>query len=255
VARHVRKNRRFWDQIARDYQRKHGARLARNAMSWGVWRIPESRVRALGEVEGRDVLELGCGAARWSAALAARGARAVGIDVSGNQLAEARRKLARRRPPVELVQGSAEELPFRDEAFDVAFCDHGAMEFADPERTVPEAARVLRPGGVLAFSIASPLLFMCWNPKTEKIEQTLHGDYFRMRSDTYEESIQFQLPYGEWIRLFRTHGLEVEELIHLRPSPRATTSYDDYIDLEWARRWPAEDLWRVRKRRGDSAKA
>jgi SAM-dependent methyltransferase len=179
----------------------------------------------------------------------------MGIDVSGNQLAEARRLEARHHPKVGLVQASAEELPFRDESFDLAFCDHGAMGFADPERTVPETARVLRPGGLLAFSIASPLLFLCWNPKTERVDRNLHGDYFGMRSDEYEESIQFQLPYGDWIRLFRDHGMEVEGLIHLRPPLRATTTYDDYVDLDWARRWPAEDLWRVRKRRGDSAEA
>jgi ubiquinone/menaquinone biosynthesis C-methylase UbiE len=178
-ARHVRVNRRSWDRMSAEYQGKHGARLTETARAWGVWRIPEDEVRSLGEVRGRDVLELGCGAAQWSIALAGDGARSVGIDLSAKQLRHARRA-ARALP---LVQGSAEELPFADRAFDVVFCDHGAMGFADPDRTVPEVSRVLRPGGRLVFAVVSPLMFMCWNPKTERVDRRLHAEWFGMRSD------------------------------------------------------------------------
>lgn len=242
-SRHVRVNRRAWDRMAREYQGKHGARLTDTARAWGVWRIPEDELRALGEVRGRTALELGCGAAQWSIALAAQGARTVGIDLSTKQLRHARRA----GPDLPLVQGSAEELPFADASFDLVFCDHGAMGFADPSHTVPEAARVLRPGGRLAFAIASPLMFMCWNPKTEKVDRRLHAEWFGMRSDEDEDTIQFQLPYGSWIDLFRDAGLMVDRLVHLRPPEDATTTYDDYVSLRWARSWPAEDLWVVRK--------
>jgi SAM-dependent methyltransferase len=245
---HVRTNRRFWDRSAAEYQRKHGGRLAETARAWGVWRIPEEEVRALGDVAGKDILELGCGAAQWAAALAAADARVVGIDVSARQLRHAARHTDNRGVRVPLVQGSAEELPFADESFDVAFCDHGAISFADPDATIPEAARVLRPGGRLAFSIHSPFLFMTWNPKTERVDRRLHSDYFGMRSDEDESSIQFQLPYADWIELFHASGLEVERLVHLRPPEGATTTYDDYAPYHWARRWPAEDLWVARKR-------
>jgi SAM-dependent methyltransferase len=208
-----------------------------------VWRIPEEEIGALGQVRGKDVLELGCGAAQWSAALSEIGARVVGIDLSAKQLAQARRTGV----TVPLAQGSAEELPYRDASFDLVFCDHGALGFADPHRCVPEVARILRPGGRLVFSVASPLLFMCWNPSTQRIDRRLHFEYFEMRSEDDETSIQFQLPYGEWVDLFRTSGLTVERLVHLRPPEGATTTYDDYAPYRWARRWPAEDLWVTRK--------
>lgn len=244
-ARHVRVNRRSWDRMAAEYQAKHGERLAETARAWGVWRIPEAEVRALGEVRGLDVLELGCGAAQWSIALAEDGARPVGIDLSAKQLAHARRSAA----SLPLVQGSAEDLPFADGSFDLVFCDHGAMGFSDPHRSVPEVARILRPGGRLAFAIASPFLFMCWNPKTEHVDSRLHADWFGMRSDEDEQTIQFQLPYGEWLDLFRSSALQVERLIHLRPPEGAATTYDDYVSLRWARSWPAEDLWVAAKPR------
>jgi hypothetical protein len=90
-------------------------------------------------------------------------------------------------------------------------------------------------------------MFMCWNPKTERVDSRLHAPWFGMRSDEEEETIQFQLPYGSWIELFRAHRLEVEKLLHLRPPADAKTTYDDYVSLRWARRWPAEDLWVARK--------
>jgi ubiquinone/menaquinone biosynthesis C-methylase UbiE len=124
------KNRSFWNSTSDAYQGTHGATLAERAMAWGVWRVPESELGILGRVDGRAVLELGCGAAQWTVALSRVGARAVGLDLSERQLTHARtlsRSVDRRIP---LVQGSAEHLPFRSEIFDVVFCDHGATVFA-----------------------------------------------------------------------------------------------------------------------------
>jgi SAM-dependent methyltransferase len=244
---HIGKNRGYWEREARDYQRLHGERLHRTAMAWGVWRIPESDLKALGDVAGLDVLELGCGGAQWSAALARVGARPVGLDLSGTQLAHARREMARRKVSFPLVQGSAEELPFRDRAFDLVFCDHGAMNFTDPRRSVPEAARVLRPGGSFVFCHDTPIHFVAWDPDRERYGPKLAGDYFEMKSDPAEPSVVFQLPYGEWLRVFRATGLVVEDLVELRPDRGAETSYEEYGDIEWARRWPAEQIWRLRK--------
>src|SRR5665811_2471242 len=99
-----------------------------------------------------DILELGCGAAQWSIALALRGARPVGLDLSERQLEHARRLMAEAGVDFPLVHASAEAVPLPDATFDIVFCDFGAMTFADPYRTVPQATRLLRPGGLFAFS-------------------------------------------------------------------------------------------------------
>ena len=250
TSSHIDKNRGYWEREAAAYQRAHGDRLHRTAMAWGVWRIPESEVRALGPVAGLDVLELGCGGAQWSAALADLGARPTGLDLSGAQLDHAREEMARRKVTFPLVQGSAEELPFRDHTFDLVFCDHGATTFTDPHRTIPEVARVLRPWGALVFCHDTPIHFVAWDPGEQRYNPKLSGDYFEMRSDPSEESAVFQLPYGEWLRVFRRAGLIVEDLIELRPEPGAETTYEEYGDVEWARRWPAEQIWRLRKPAG-----
>jgi SAM-dependent methyltransferase len=211
-----------------------------------VWQIPEAELRVLGDVAGLDVLELGCGAAQWSISLAGLGARPVGVDVSARQLEHARQAMAESGVEFPLVEASAEDVPLPDASFDVVFCDHGAFNFADPRLLVPECARLLRPGGLLAFSMPSPILDIFWNEKREEVDELPQNDYFELRRFEDDEGVNFQLPYGEWIRLFRANGFGVEDLIELRPGPDAETSYD-LVTREWARRWPAEHIWKVRR--------
>jgi ubiquinone/menaquinone biosynthesis C-methylase UbiE len=147
-----------------------------------------------------------------------------------------------------LVRGSAEELPFADASFDLVFCDHGATSFTDPNLTIPEAARVLRPGGRLVFDISTPVIWMCWPDGEGQPGKQLVRDYFGLgRMDDPDGSVEWQLTYGDWIRLFRRSGFEVEDLIELRPSPEATTTYTDYASKEWAQAFPSENIWKVRK--------
>ncbi len=242
-----RKNRGCWNEWSDDYQRDHGVGLRRAPRAWGVWRTPEAELNVLGEVHGKDILEIGCGAAQWSIALAQDGARAVALDLSDRQLDHARTLMRRAGVEVPLLLASAENVPCRDASFDIVFCDHGAMTFVPPEAAVREVARLLRPGGLFAFCQSSPLRDVCWDHDADVIDARLARDYFGMHR--IEDSIQviYQLPYGEWIRLFRRHGFVVEDLIEIRPKPRAKAFYPDYIDRDWARRWPAENIWKLTK--------
>jgi SAM-dependent methyltransferase len=224
-----------------------GSASRERGLAWGTSQIPESDLRVLGDVEGKDILELGCGAAQWSIALARLGARPVGLDLSERQLEHARRLMAEASVAFPLIHGSAEAVPLPDSSFDVVFCDHGAMTFADPYLTVPEAARLLRPGGLFAFNHHAPIETICWPLDADRVGDRLALDYFGLHRIDDGEDISFQLPYGEWIRLFRANGFAIEDLIEPRPGLDATSSYRDAADLEWARRWPSECIWRLRR--------
>ena len=250
TRRHVRKNRRDWDRTSDEYQREHAPQLNRwDRLAWGTWGIPESKLNVLGNVEGKQMLEFGCGGGQWSITLARLGGRPVGMDLSARQLEHAKLLMAEAGVSFPLVNADAERTPFAGESFDIVFCDHGAATFADPYRSVPEAARLLRPGGLFAFNIESPIHFVCWNEEIERVDDRLHLDYFGMRRWEDRESVNFQLPQGEWIRLFRANGFEVEDLIEPRPPANARTTYPDFSPLEWARRWPGENIWKLRKTR------
>jgi SAM-dependent methyltransferase len=248
LTEHETQNRASWDADADDYQSRHGGELAASGgLAWGTTQIPESELQVLGDVVGKDILELGCGAAQWSIALAKVGARPVGIDLSERQLEHARQLMAEAGVSFPLVHGSAERVPLPDASFDIVFCDHGAMTFADPYRTVPEASRLLRTGGLFAFNHHTPIEAIVWPLDADRVGDRLVNDYFGMHALDDGETTTFQLGYGEWIRLFRENGFVVEDLIELRPAEGITSSYRDADELAWARRWPAEEIWRVRK--------
>ena len=244
----TRRNQREWDRTAGWFEARHGATLSRgNAMGWGLFHVPERRLHILGDVRDRDVLELGCGAARWSVALTRRGARVVGLDLSSRRLEQARKESRHARVEFPLLAASAESVPLRDASFDIVFCDFGAMTFADPYRTVPEAARVLRPGGLLAFSTWTPLHELCFDRGRDRVGRRLLRPYFALHRIDFSGAVEFQLPYGEWIRLFRENGLGVETLMELPAPPRGRTTFLYPAEIPWARRWPIEVIWRARK--------
>jgi ubiquinone/menaquinone biosynthesis C-methylase UbiE len=245
---HVRKNKDMWEATSDAYEQRQAQSLGgENTLAWGLWRIPESELNVLGAVAGKDILEFGCGAARWSIALAQYGARPVGLDISPQQLTHARRLMAEAGINFPLIEANAEAVPLPNASFDIVFCDWGAMTFTNPYHSVPEAARLLRPGGLFAFSSATPIQFICSDVKTDCTERYLINDYFGLTYLDWGDEIDFQIPYGEWIRLFRRNGLIIEDLIETRPAPGVTTTYRTEEENEWARHWPAESIWKLRK--------
>jgi len=244
----IAKNHGYWDRVSDDYQEAHGAELEATALAWGVWRIPEADVCVLGEVVDRDVLELGCGAAQWAVGLRQSGARVTGLDLSRRQLVHAQQRCSGCETTLALTQASAESIPFAGGSFDIVLSDHGATTFARPERVLPEVARVLRPGGVFAFAITSPIRDICWAEDSDTISEKLELDYFGMSELEDSDQVCFQRPFGEWVALFRASGFQIEALHELRPPADATTTYEGFVPTEWARRWPAENLWQLRRR-------
>ena len=210
-------------------------------------RSPKRSSAILGDVAGLTTVELGCGAAQWSIALARAGATAIGVDLSEAQLRAAWAAASEAGVAVRLIHASAEALPLPDASADIAFCDWGASRFADPDAWVPEAARILRPGGLLAFSTASPLVDMCWATGADAPTESLVIDAFGLDRVVDDETTEFQRTNGAWIALFRAQGLLVEDLIELQAPADATSSYWDDVAHAWARRWPAEQIWRLRR--------
>ncbi|MEX2256498.1 MAG: class I SAM-dependent methyltransferase [Acidimicrobiia bacterium] len=247
TSEHERKNRAHWDSDADAYQEAHETQLA-GGKAWGVWSIPEAEVGALGSVRDLSVLELGCGAAQWAIALAPDARRIVGLDQSDAQLRHALANATTAGARVPLTCASGEAVPLRDESFDLVFCDHGAMSFCDPDRIVPECARLLRTGGRLVFNHATLLHSLCYDAKKDRqTDRLLHSYHDAEVFDWPEGTVDFHRTFGGWVRCFRDHGFVVDDLIELVPSAGATSTYDDFAPVEWARRWPAEEIWVTRK--------
>jgi SAM-dependent methyltransferase len=248
LSEHAACNRESWNNDSDAYQSDHVQPVdSSTGPVWGIWQTPESELQVLGDVRGRDVLDLGCGAAQWSMALAKLGAAVVGLDLSERQLEHARRYMQDKGLDFPLVHASAESIPLPDDSFDIVVSDYGAMTFADPYCTIPEVARVLRPGGILVFCGSTPLIEMCYPDEGDHPGDRLEDDYFGMWALPSDGYVEYMLPYGAWIRLFRAHGFAVEDLVELLPKADAVSSFRDDVDRDWYRRWPGEQIWKVRK--------
>jgi SAM-dependent methyltransferase len=246
-------NREVWTRSNAEYtdERALGA-WQRPEIHWGVWHVPEAEVRALpDDVAGLDVIELGCGTAYVSAWLARRGARPVGVDPTPAQLETARRCQRELGLEFPLVEAAAEEVPLPDACADLVVSEYGASIWADPYRWIPEAARLLRPGGGLVFLRNSTLSSLCSpdeGPAVERLARPQFGMYrIEWRNDG--GGIEFHLAHGEWIRLLRVNAFEIENLIELQAPPDAGDHpYYDSVSADWSKRWPAEEIWVARKR-------
>ena len=250
LSAHAERNRTYWTGLAPRYAERAPHAWVQEEIDWGVWHVPEAELRVLPDVAGKDVVELGCGTAYVSAWLVRRGARAVGVDVTPAQLETARRLRDEHGLELALVEASAEDVPLPDASFDLAVSEYGASIWADPYRWIPEAARLLRPGGELVFLTNGTLVILCSGDEEEPPGTELRRPYFGMHRFDWgtDESVEFHLGYGDWIRLLVRSGFEVLDLVEIQaPEKGEPHRHAALPSREWSRQWPSEQIWRARR--------
>jgi SAM-dependent methyltransferase len=255
LPEHVARNRVAWDRFASEYVAagERNWALRPGEESWGIFGVPEAELRLLpDDLDGLDAIELGCGTGYVSAWLARRGARPVGIDNSPRQLETATRLQREHGLDFPLLLGNAERVPYPDASFDYAISEYGAALWADPYAWIPEAARLLRPGGRLMFLTNSVITYLCVpdleadGPPDTTLRRQQRGMH-RTEWPDGDGEVEFHLAHGDWIDLLVRSGFEIERLAEIYAPPGATTSYS-WMSAEWASKWPCEEAWVVRRR-------
>jgi SAM-dependent methyltransferase len=254
-ADHVLENQRHWNAMAPEWVASGARAWTETEPSWGTWHVPEAEVPMLAGLEpGHRAIELGCGTGYVSAWMARRGARVTGIDMSIEQLTSARRFASEHALDIDFVHGNAERTPFEDASFDFAISEYGAAIWCDPYVWIPEAHRLLRPGGRLVFLGNHPLAMICTaSSGDEPVGLRLERDYFGLgRLDWTEAAedpggIEFNMEISSWMRLFRDVGFEVEAF-HEIQAPASAEGTEFWVPASWAKRFPAEQAWELVKR-------
>ena len=228
-------------------------RWSQDEIRWGVWKTPEAEIQILPDLHGKDVIELGCGTAYFGAWLKKRGARrVVGVDVTPAQLKTARTMNEEFGLGLEFIEANAEEVPLPNASFDLVFSEYGASIWCDQFKWIPEAARLLRPGGELVFMRNTDFEMVASTDEeriTERLVQPLKGMH-RLNWFSEDESSEFHISASEMFRLLRRTGFEVLDWRELYAADDAVDHpFYSYVPAEWARRWPSEEIWRARKRR------
>jgi SAM-dependent methyltransferase len=232
----VRANRTWWDENADAYQSDHGDFLGDARFLWCPEGLYEDQARLLGDVRGRRVLEVGCGAAQCSRWLLAEGALAVGFDLSARQLAHARRideALGGPRPP--LVQADATRIPFADGVFDTACSAFGAVPFVeDSSAVMREVARVLRPGGRWVFAVPHPVRW-CLPDAPGEEGLTVRDSYFDRRPYVEQDEtgaavyVEHHRTFGDRIRELAAAGFAVLDVVE--------PEYPESLGDRWGGGW------------------
>lgn len=216
-----RAQRAWWDGEARDYYLKHGAFLGDEQLVWGPEGWTEEELRVLGDrsaLAGRDVLEFGAGAGQGARWMAAQGARVVASDISLGMLEVGREIDNRAGRTLPMVQADARVLPFADGSFDLAFSAYGAVPFiCDTASLMRELARVLRPGGRLAFSTTHPFRW-AFPDVPDAAGLVAQYDYFDTtpyveRSGDLVTYVEHHRTFGGRIRELVAAGLVIDDVI------------------------------------------
>ncbi|MFD6951892.1 SAM-dependent methyltransferase [Nocardiopsis sp. TSRI0078] len=219
----ARAGRTWWDGAADAYQQEHGAFLGDAEFVWCPEGVTEDEARLLGDPEELRrvrVLEVGCGAGQCGRWLRAQGVReVVGFDLSLRQLQHSRRIDEQTGHVLAAVQADAQRLPFADASFDVVFSSFGAFPFVpSAEDALAEAARVLRPGGRLVFSVTHPIR---WSFPDDPGEHgfTVHQSYFDRRAYVEEDDdgnavyVEHHHTVGDWVRGIARAGLVLRDMV------------------------------------------
>jgi SAM-dependent methyltransferase len=244
------RNRELWTKSNAEFTGEQAARKwAQDEITWGMWQVPEAELQIFGDVDGLDAVELGCGTAYVSAWLARRGARPVGIDITPAQLDSARACMSEFGLEFPLVEADAGATGLPDACADLVHSEFGASIWVDPYRWVPEAARLLRPGGRLVFLLSSVLALLCTPPDEGPAEERLHRPLFGLhRVEWNDGGVEFCLSHGKWIDVLRANGFEVERLVELQASESSETHhFYEFVTADWARKWPSDEIWVARK--------
>ena len=255
LPEHVAVNRAHWDGMADQWVEMGEGAWKQATPAWGQWQIPEAEIDMLpGDMSGMYAIDLGCGTGYVSAWMARRGAIVTAIDNSAEQLATARRLAETHGVELELIHGNAEIVPKPDASYDFAISEYGASIWADPYRWLPEAHRLLKPGGALHFLGNHILIELCSPqdgslPVTRNLERCYFDVYRQDWRDAIDDpgGIEFNLTFSAWIRLFNETGFEIVDLIEVQ-APADAEGTPFAVTAEWSKDFPSEHIWKLRKR-------
>jgi len=212
--------------------------------SWGMWNIPERDLGLLRDylLPGKDLIELGCGQGHNAVGFAEHELNVLGVDVSREQLSR-----AIGHPGVKYVLSPAERIPAQDGSVDIVTSDHGAFDYSPPKLLLQEVARVLKPGGVLAFCTFSPIAYTCFDQGSGTLGERLVNDY-PSNLFYYDGSItSSQMSYSSWVTMIHSFGFSILRLEELLAPSGSPSYFNELVSAEWGTRWPLEIAWLIQK--------
>jgi len=242
-----------WDIISRSYQET--TRISLEDVHYGPISPGESELKLLGNVKGKDILEIGCGGGQNAIVLAKWGANSVGLDISEEQITYARKLAKKERVKVPFYVGNMEDLSiFHNESFDIVLSSFAIGYTENLTRTFQEVFRVLRKKGLFVFAEVHPIANR--GRITRYGERRIWGvsNYFdrRRRMWTWKTGGKVAKFYGchrtiqDYFNLLVTARFVIEKILEPEPYPLEKMSETErkwipYLHEDFLKTY---DLWR-----------
>ncbi len=239
----------WWDTNAQQYQSKSNLPID---ISYGPGAPNEEQLNLMGNLSGKDILEIGCGSAHCGIAFALQGAKVSGIDISEEQLKIARELIRKYRVDIRLFQGNMINLEeIASESQDIVFSSWTLQYIGDLSKCYQEVNRVLRRRGLFVFSLDHPF----WR-RIDKKDLKINKKYFEV--GRYEEPymggtfVAYDKTVGDIVNPLFDSGFTIERLVEPILEERnvdKSTSTDQAEYRTEAQRWiPRTIIIKARKR-------
>lgn len=203
--------RNWWNAWSEEFQEAGGHSIA---VAFGPGAPEGDDLGLLGDVSGQNAIELGCGGGQFGIALAQQGATVTGVDISEEQLDYARTLAEEHDVDIEFLHRSVTDLSgIQDDAFDLAFSAFAFQWVDDLGACFREAARVLRDGGRLVFSVDHPYYKIVDTDSHEVTRSYFTDEPRRVYSESLDaEMVVYSRGIGETVQLLTEAGFTVEAI-------------------------------------------
>ena len=244
---YIERNRAAWERWAPGHVAAGRRAWKADELRWGLWRTPESELHLLeGSTSGEEMWSTWIGTAAISAC-ASRSLRPV-ADFAQAQLQTARSLQEEFNMPFPLICTNAEQLQFDGDSFDLAISEYGVSIWCDPRRWLRECT-----GSYVPRADSSSLRAACsfsvarrWTPRWSRetgLFATTLGVFGSIRGG---RSVEFYLPHSNWIRILRSTGFVIDDLIEVQPNLGAKPRFE-IVSRELGASLADREIWVARK--------
>jgi len=242
-----------WNIISRSYQEK--TKISVEDVHYGPISSGESELKLLGDVKGKDVLEIGCGGGQNAIVLRKWGARSVGLDISEEQIKHARKLAKREEVEVPFHFGNMEDLSmFQRESFDIVLSSFAIGYVESLSRTFHEVFRVLRKRGLFVFCDVHPIANRGRIIRYGKRRIWGISNYFDRKRRVWKWKTEGKVAkfYGyhrtiqDYFNLLLTEGFVIEKILEPEPYPLDKMSKAEIKRIPYLHQYYVKDydLWK-----------
>jgi len=195
----TKETKKWWESVSKDYQKESKIKIG---IHYGPGAPFEDKLKLLGNLKGKKVLEVGCGGAQCGIAMAKKGAKVTGIDISDEQLKFAKKLAEKNKVKIKFIQRDFRRFPeVKSNSQDIVFSAF-AFEYADNLlSTFKESYRVLKEKGIFVFSLDHPFFSVSIGDQksyfdTGKIVQNFGEEDFVAYNHTVSELFNYLIEAG-----------------------------------------------------------